>query len=305
MAVDLDSRPATVGEVLRGWREEAGFRTWFNGLLAGVPFDAFRWETPAVTTDTLGRPFECAVLDAPGLARTPDPQAFAEHFAGADADVAAVPNLGGDAILIIPCPIADRSAYRHLAAFVRQAPEKQRDALWRLVGETLARRIGTRPVWLGTAGAGVSWLHVRLDDRPKYYGFAPYRRDGASEPSRLSTPDREAGLPGRFRLTVDGNDVELRSLQMHAHAKSEPHQHRYVLVITREGLARVIEDEFEARGEIELSVMQTASLFNTLRAWIPPEMKGGPLKYWAYTVERLVVTGDEVEIAGECAPHGG
>jgi hypothetical protein len=26
-----------------------------------------------------------------------------------------------------------------------------------------------------TAGAGVSWLHVRLDDRPKYNGYAPYR----------------------------------------------------------------------------------------------------------------------------------
>jgi hypothetical protein len=31
------------------------------------------------------------------------------------------------------------------------------------------------PEWLSTAGAGVSWLHVRLDDRPKYYGYAPYR----------------------------------------------------------------------------------------------------------------------------------
>jgi len=27
-----------------------------------------------------------------------------------------------------------------------------------------------------TAGAGVSWLHVRLDDRPKYYGFKPYKK---------------------------------------------------------------------------------------------------------------------------------
>ncbi|MFL6237620.1 MAG: DUF6940 family protein [Thermoanaerobaculia bacterium] len=26
-------------------------------------------------------------------------------------------------------------------------------------------------------GAGVSWLHVRLDDRPKYYGYGPYRTE--------------------------------------------------------------------------------------------------------------------------------
>ena len=44
------------------------------------------------------------------------------------------------------------------------------------VGGAVQRRLGTKPVWLSTAGAGVSWLHVRLDDRPKYYGYAPYRQ---------------------------------------------------------------------------------------------------------------------------------
>jgi len=37
-------------------------------------------------------------------------------------------------------------------------------------------RIGDRVVWLSTAGAGVPWLHVRLDDRPKYYHYGPYRQ---------------------------------------------------------------------------------------------------------------------------------
>lgn len=39
----------------------------------------------------------------------------------------------------------------------------------------MVARLGVRPVWLSTAGMGVSWLHVRLDARPKYYGFAAYR----------------------------------------------------------------------------------------------------------------------------------
>jgi hypothetical protein len=30
---------------------------------------------------------------------------------------------------------------------------------------------------LSTAGAGVSWLHVRLDDHPKYYSYEPYQQD--------------------------------------------------------------------------------------------------------------------------------
>jgi len=31
------------------------------------------------------------------------------------------------------------------------------------------------PTWLSTAGGGVAWLHVRLDTRPKYYRYNPYR----------------------------------------------------------------------------------------------------------------------------------
>jgi hypothetical protein len=177
-AVDLDSRPASFADVLRGWRGDADFRSLFNALLADAPYSAFRWETPPVSNATLMRPFEFVLLDSPGLASHPDPDAFAEHFAGAPSGVVAFSNLGGDAILVVPCPRAEPSAYGHLAAFVRLAPEEQRHALWQMVGEAMARRVGVKPVWLSTAGAGVSWLHVRLDDRPKYYGFGPYRRSG-------------------------------------------------------------------------------------------------------------------------------
>jgi hypothetical protein len=39
----------------------------------------------------------------------------------------------------------------------------------------MQRRLNNKPVWLSTAGAGVAWLHIRLDDRPKYYGYTPFR----------------------------------------------------------------------------------------------------------------------------------
>jgi hypothetical protein len=171
----LGSRPASFTDVLRGWQGDADFRALFNALLADAPFAAFRWETPAVTAATVTRPFECVLLDSPGLARRPEPEAFAEHFTAADDGVVSFANLGGDALLIVPCPVAELSAYGHLAAFVSLGPERQRQALWRAVGEAMGRRVGAKPVWLSTAGAGVSWVHVRLDDRPKYYGYGPYR----------------------------------------------------------------------------------------------------------------------------------
>ncbi len=47
-------------------------------------------------------------------------------------------------------------------------------------------RVGSWRVWARhrlewvtavlAAGLGVAWLHIRLDDRPKYYRHAPYAR---------------------------------------------------------------------------------------------------------------------------------
>src|SRR3954471_6495811 len=83
VALDLDSSPISFAEVLRHWRCDAAFRSFFIAVLADAPFSAFRWETPPITTATAHRPFEFVLLDSPGLARKPDPDAFADHFSGA------------------------------------------------------------------------------------------------------------------------------------------------------------------------------------------------------------------------------
>jgi len=168
--------PLTYGDVLKLWQADVTFRTWFNDCLSAAPYAAFRWETPPLTADTLGQPFAFVQLDSPGLARSVDKQAFAEHFERhPEQPVLEFANLGRDALMIVPSPAGPDECYGHLAAFVRTAPEPQRDALWQRVGEAMQRRVNQKPVWLSTAGAGVSWLHVRLDDRPKYYGYTPFR----------------------------------------------------------------------------------------------------------------------------------
>lgn len=177
VAIDLDSSPVSYVEVIRLWQHDAGFRSFFCTLLADAPFRAFRWETPPITAASAHRPFEFVLLDSPGLARDPDPDAFAAHFGTNPAvdGVVSFPNLGGDAILVVPCPVSRQSAYGHLAAFVRRAPEPQKHSMWALVGKVTEETLGPAPVWVSTAGAGVSWLHVRLDKRPKYYGYGPYK----------------------------------------------------------------------------------------------------------------------------------
>lgn len=163
-------------QVLRLWHDDPAFREFWIDTLRRVPFDAYCWELPPLTRDRLDRPFECVFVDNPALAAThADPAPFAEHFEAApDAAILTVDNLGGDARLVVPCPQTEISVYSHLAEFARRGPTAQVRALWPAVAAALDRRLGRRPVWLSTAGLGVYWLHVRLDDRPKYYRFRAY-----------------------------------------------------------------------------------------------------------------------------------
>jgi hypothetical protein len=177
--VDLENRPVTFVDVLQRWQDDPLFRAFFTALLADAPYSAFRWETPPIAAASASGPFEFVLIDSPELETEPDPEAFAEHFAAAASDdVVSFSNLNHDAILVVPRPIGHPchpSNYVHIGAFVRSAPEPQQHALWRLVGRLAERRLGPNPIWLSTAEAGVPWLHVRLDQRPKYYRHAPYR----------------------------------------------------------------------------------------------------------------------------------
>jgi hypothetical protein len=165
----------TVDEFLDALVGDAGFRTALTDALASLPFAALRWETPMMTNDTLEEEFEAVVVDSPSLERRQDPSAFEDQFAAHDEDVLTVPNLRGDAMLVIPRPLTEARCYCHLASFLRGAPEAQTHALWVAVGLAVRDRVGSKPMWLSTAGGGVPWLHVRLDNRPKYYAHGPYR----------------------------------------------------------------------------------------------------------------------------------
>ena len=154
------------------------FRAALIDELARAPFAAYFWETPPTTIATSTRPFEYVVTDAPGLASAAsETEAFREHFSkDDDADgVVTFRNLGGDATLVVPCPLAELAVYAHVAAFVRDAHESQRHALFRAIGAAAVASSSERPQWISTAGMGVYWLHVRLDSRPKYYRHAPYK----------------------------------------------------------------------------------------------------------------------------------
>ena len=174
--IENDSSPLSFAELVQLWQNDSGFRTFFTDLLLSSSFRAFRWETPPVTSATADQPFEFVLIDSPEISLDPDPVAFADHFdKESSGGVVEFANLGGDAILVVPCPDEHLSDYGHLASYLRNSPETQQHLLWKSVAAAMQRRIGSKPVWLNTAGGGVAWLHVRLDSQPKYYCYAPYR----------------------------------------------------------------------------------------------------------------------------------
>lgn len=169
----------TRAEVLALWKGDEAFRRAFSDCLAGQPLDGFAWETPPWTQAGLRLPFECIVADSPALARErANVRPFAAELAAGHegAEVVAFRNLGGDAELVVPCDLGGGCDYAHLASFLRTAPSAQIHDAWRLTAQGIEAWLDRgRPFWVSTAGLGVPWIHIRIDSRPKYYRYAPYR----------------------------------------------------------------------------------------------------------------------------------
>jgi hypothetical protein len=198
------SSPLSMGDWILLMKENKGvIATVMTELLQKAPFDAFRFETPGVSVETVrDKPFEFVLVQDSSLqmfAAQEDPYVFAEHLecvnnnnqslSNADNGPAACTfkNVGGDAILVSPRnwkgSTSNSNYHGHLANFMRGASSQQILETWRIVASALEeqllgespQRARSKPLWFSTAGGGVAWLHFRLDSRPKYYHYRPYR----------------------------------------------------------------------------------------------------------------------------------
>lgn len=157
----------------------------FLEILRGTKFKAYYFETPKIEKKSLySKKFEFVLVDAAKQLENvnPDEHAFQEYFhecASERKSVTSFLNLGGDALLVAPCPNTDvdTKSYSHLAPFVRNAPKNQILEFWSESAKQALKHIkrkGSHPTWMSTCGTGVYWLHLRLDSRPKYYSYDPY-----------------------------------------------------------------------------------------------------------------------------------
>jgi len=158
--VNSDDQELSFREVVELWadvhRDGSLFRAFHCQLLSDIPFEAYKWE---------------------GLDRPEDQTAFQNQFDNAEdsAQTIEFPNLGRNAILVVPRPCGQEVNHCHLASFLRTCGAQEESMLWKQAGKSMLARVSDKPVWLSTAGGGVAWLHIRLDDRPKYYGYRDYK----------------------------------------------------------------------------------------------------------------------------------
>ncbi|MEJ2330616.1 MAG: hypothetical protein P8Z33_12310 [Gammaproteobacteria bacterium] len=192
IAIYEDSAPLSFSEFFALLERNNDFAHWYSSLIADCEFEALFWELPALTTETIHKGAEFVVIESAALSRLrPDSTPFALHFAARPGfDVVEFPNLGNDALLIVPAPIDSADSFPHLAAFLRSARRSQVASLWRVAARAVFQNLGSSPRWLSTAGLGVSWLHLRLDTRPKYYNFSPYKKINQEDTSHSTAPAR-------------------------------------------------------------------------------------------------------------------
>ena len=180
--VDCDGARATWREVLSGLQaaQDSSLRIGLQAAIAGAPFSALFWETNPIRWDCLDRLFECVLVESGELSRvSADPSPFTQHFVRPDGPpIRSFANLGRDALLIVPYPTGDPRPFAHLAAMMRSGPQHTVDRLWHRTGKVISSRLKRRKraIWVSTSGLGVSWVHIRLDDQPKYITWAPFRQ---------------------------------------------------------------------------------------------------------------------------------
>ena len=157
----------TYSDFLNFTLKNINFRNQFLSILEKSRFDAYRLETPGVNLTSLNQRFEFVLINCPALIGVVDEDSFSEFFTEEKIGAVSFPNLGKNAQLIVPCPIARPEVYTHLASFCRKAPVAQKHNLFKLAAGYLKENISDKPSWFSTAGMGVSWLHLRIEQKPK------------------------------------------------------------------------------------------------------------------------------------------
>ena len=96
-------------------QSEESFRREFINVLKNSRFETYFFETPKVTKQSLDDKFEFILSAADELKNVrADKVTFQDYFRKcSDSTVITFPNLGKNAVLVVPCPVVEDSKLEH------------------------------------------------------------------------------------------------------------------------------------------------------------------------------------------------
>ena len=148
----------------------------FNNYMKEVTkkYNTVFWECVPISYNELNKVFQFVILDAPSLSNIrQDNITFSEYFQANNSMAVQFLSKGGDSWLVSPRYVSGKD-FSSLSRFINNASESYIMCFWCCVANTLKSKLlsnKSKKFWLSTSGLGVNYLHVRIDERPKYYNF--------------------------------------------------------------------------------------------------------------------------------------
>lgn len=145
----------------------------FINILKQIPYLYYVIQTPCLYKNK-NKKFEFVIINTPGLSKIKtDTNVYKKYFKNKEI-VTSFPNLSGDTTLIVPQILntINKNVYRNIQTFTNGAPINQQIILWKKVFKELDKC--KHKCFLNTHGFGFGWLHVRIDEKPKYYSHREY-----------------------------------------------------------------------------------------------------------------------------------
>lgn len=143
----------------------------FIKILQEIPFEYYVLQTPCFQKNNL---FEFVIINKPELKKMKlNTTVYKKYFN--NNKVTSFLNLTGDTTLIVPQILSnvDKNIYLNISTFSKNAPINQQILLWKKVIDEIKKC--KHKCFLSTHGLGIGWLHIRIDESPKYYLYDNYK----------------------------------------------------------------------------------------------------------------------------------
>ena len=104
------------------------------------------------------------------ISQKQDLKTFSKYFEEGEKYVVSFFNLSKDTKLVVPIPRKNKN-FTNIFYFMNNASETQKREFWKKVAKEARSMLKENEnIWISTHGLGVNYLHVRICNKPKYYG---------------------------------------------------------------------------------------------------------------------------------------